>query len=227
MDQIENEELAQYLKPGHFVNSADPDIIAFAKEVAGDTGSDTERVLKLFHVIRDDILYDPYMPMGIESSYTATDCLAQRRGWCVPKAALLAACARAIGVPARPGYADVLNHLATDKLIESMGGCEVFFWHSYCDLYLDGKWVKATPAFNKSMCEKFGLLPLEFDGKNDSLFHEFDKAGNKHMEYVQDRGPFFDVPFKEITDTFMKEYNGMNGQMGDGIDGDFQVEAGA
>jgi transglutaminase-like putative cysteine protease len=210
----------RYLTPAEFVDSDHPAIITFTRETAGATGTELDKVLRLFHAIRDGIRYDPYMPMSEKQSFRASDCLIARRGWCVPKAALLAACARVIGVPARCGYADVRNHLATRKLLESMG-TDVFFWHSFSDLYLEGKWVKATPAFNESLCEKFGLKPLEFDGSNDSLFHEFDRAGNKHMEYIRFRGTYADVPFAEIIATFVEEYGEEKG-----LDGDFEAEAG-
>jgi transglutaminase-like putative cysteine protease len=211
----------RYLTPAEFVDSDHPAIITFARETAGATGTELDKVLRLFHAIRDGIRYDPYMPMSKKQSFRASDCLIARRGWCVPKAALLVACARVIGVPARCGYADVRNHLATRKLLESMG-TDVFFWHSFSDLYLEGKWVKATPAFNESLCEKFGLKPLEFDGRSDSLFHEFDRAGNKHMEYIRFRGTYADVPYAEIIATFVEEY----GEEDEGLDGDFEAEAG-
>lgn len=215
----------RYLQPGEFVNSDDPAVAAFARETAGSRAGDVDRVLALFYRIRDDIAYDPYLPLGLKSSYTAVDCLESGRGWCVPKSALLAACARVIGVPARCGYADVRNHLATQKLLDAIG-TDVFYWHSYCDLYLNGSWVKATPAFNKSLCERFRLKPLDFDGVNDSLFHEFDESGNRHMEYLNYRGTYADVPFVEIVDTFREKYPNLKGSLREGIDGDFQREAG-
>lgn len=215
----------RYLQPGEFVNSDDPAVVAFARETADGAAGDMDRVLALFYRIRDDILYDPYLPLGRRSSYTAVDCLSSGRGWCVPKAALLAACARVIGIPARCGYADVRNHLATQKLLDAIG-TDIFYWHSYCDLYLNGKWVKATPAFNKSLCDRFHLKPLDFDGVNDSLFHEFDQSGNRHMEYLHYRGTYADVPFTEIIDTFRAKYTGLAAHLRDGLEGDFQSEAG-
>lgn len=214
----------KYLAPGEFVDSDHPIIIAFTRETAGTRMTELDKVLRLYHAIRDDIRYDPYMPMTEKSSFRASDCLLARRGWCVPKAALLAACARVIGVPARCGYADVRNHLATPKLLESMG-TDVFYWHSFSDLYLEGKWVKATPAFNQSLCERFGLKPLEFDGRHDSLFHAFDRAGNKHMEYIRFRGTYADVPYTEIIATFAQEYPNEDGALARGLEGDFEAEA--
>lgn len=215
---------SDYLRPAEFVDSGHPAIIDYARRVAGSAGTERERVLQLFYAVRDDIYYDPYLPMGRKESYRASDCLLSRRGWCVPKAALLAACARTLGVPARCGYADVRNHLATPRLIESMG-TDVFYWHSYCDLYLEGKWVKATPTFNRTLCEKFGIRPLDFDGRHDALFHEYDREGKRHMEYIRFRGAYADVPFAEIIATFAEEYNDSDRELEEGMPGDFQAEA--
>ena len=214
-------ERGEFLKPGKFVNSDHPAVIAYAHEYAGEADTDLQRVLNFYYTIRDSIRYDPYLPIADPASYRASDAVTTKRGWCVPKAALLAACCRLYGIPARPGYADVKNHLATDRLLDLLG-TDLFAWHSYCDIYIDGKWVKATPAFNLSLCEKFGLKPLEFDGKNDSLFHEFDQAGNKHMEYIRDRGPFADVPFRKILSTFKQIYKP---DYVNGAGGDFHAEA--
>lgn len=212
-----NEE--SYLKPGKFIESDDPKIVAFAEETIGDASSDVDKALRLFYAVRDQVLYDPYMPLDDPNSFSGKHALETGRGWCVPKSALLAACARSVGIKARPGYADVKNHLATPKLKEKMGS-DIFAWHSYTELFLNGKWVKATPAFNKSMCEKFGLKPLEFDGETDSLFHEFDTSGNKHMEYILDRGTFDDVPMEQMQATFREIYGGSDSP----LEGDFQEE---
>lgn len=213
--------LSEYLLPGQFIESNDPEIIEFAHSTIGTAQGDVARALRLFYRIRDDILYDPYLPMGDPDSYSGKVALTTGRGWCVPKSALLTACARALGIPARPGYADVKNHLTTARLRAVMGS-DIFAWHSYTELFLQGKWVKATPVFNQSMCEKFGLKPLDFDGKTDSLFHAFDQAGNLHMEYIKERGTYQDVPFEEIVATFATCYKQVNWS----IDGDFQQEAG-
>ena len=210
-----------FLEPGEFVDSDHPAVIEYAHEIAGNAKTDKQQVLNFYYAIRDDIRYDPYLPVADPASYRASDSVLTRRGWCVPKAALMAACCRIYNIPARPGYADVKNHLATQRLLDLLG-TDLFAWHSYCDILIDGKWVKATPAFNLSLCEKFGLKPLEFDGETDSLFHEFDQAGNKHMEYVEDRGPFLDVPFEQILATFKEIYNPSYIA---GAGGDFHAEA--
>ena len=146
-------------------------------------------------------------------------------GWCVPKAALLAAACRAAGIPARVGYADVRNHLSTERLRQNMGS-DLFVWHGYTDIWLAGQWLKATPAFNIELCDRFGLLPLEFDGRADSIYHPFDKAGNRHMEYVAMHGAFDDVPLQRILDAFAEHYPNMPLE-NPATQGDFAADAAA
>ena len=48
------------------------------------------------------------------------------------------------------------------------------------------------------LCDRFGLLPLDFDGHTDSIYHPFDKTGQRHMKYVNQRGTFDDLPLAQI-----------------------------
>jgi len=191
--------------PTQTIEARHPAIVDFVRRHVGNVKSDRERAIKLFYSVRDDFRYDPYQIDLTIDGMKASTTLTTGRGWCVSKAILLAACCRSIGVPARLGFADVRNHLSTERLRQRMR-TDIFYWHGYTDLLLDGKWVKATPAFNIELCEKFGLLPLDFDGQNDSLYHPFDAAGNRHMEYVNDRGTYPDLPLEEIIKTFKEEY---------------------
>jgi transglutaminase-like putative cysteine protease len=161
--------------------------------------------VRLYEAVRDGIVYTPYCDFHDADTYRASATLARGSGFCVAKAALLAAAARAAGIPARVGFADVRNHLCTPRLRETMG-TDVFYYHGYTELWLDGRWVKATPAFDRGLCERFGVRPLEFDGTADSLFHPYDASGRRHMEYVRDRGPHADVPVADIAAVFDREY---------------------
>jgi transglutaminase-like putative cysteine protease len=194
----------EFLKPGRFVDSAHPAVIGFAHENASGT-SDVEKAVSLYYAIRDGIRYNPFQNFLLDDAYRGSACLERREGWCVPKAALLAGCARAIGIAARVGYADVKNHLTTPALTAKMG-TDLFVFHGYAELLLDGKWVKATPAFNLSLCTKFRVKPLEFDGRADSIFHPFDEDERRHMEYVRERGSYADVPAEEIKRVFQATY---------------------
>jgi transglutaminase-like putative cysteine protease len=195
----------EYLQPTPTIECRHPEIVAYAEERSRGASSDVRKAVKLYYAVRDEIRYDPYSAVLSIEGLKATRTLAEGVGWCVPKAILLAAGCRALGVPARLGYADVCNHLATTRMRERMR-TEIYYWHGYTSIHLEGKWVKATPAFNLSMCEKFGLLPLEFDGREDSIFQPFDAEGERHMEYVRDRGEHADVPLASIQKTFAEVY---------------------
>ena len=52
---------------------------------------------------------------------------------------VLAAAARVLGVPARLGFADVRNHLTSPRLREMMN-TDVFAYHGYTELLIDGRW---------------------------------------------------------------------------------------
>ncbi|WP_206475254.1 transglutaminase family protein, partial [Dietzia sp. KRD202] len=129
--------------------------------------------------------------------------------YCVPKAVLLAAVLRAAGIPTRLGFADVRNHLQTDTLRAVMGGTDLFVYHGYCSVYIDGRWLKATPAFNVELCERFGVPPVEFEGRSDALMHAFTSDGTRHMEYVRDHGSFDDLPLGRILSALHQAYGPM------------------
>ena len=216
--------LEPYLAAGEFIDSGDPEVRAFAQKTTAGAADAVSRAVKLYYAVRDEIHYDPYCAGEDRSYFRASDCLRAERGFCIPKAALLAAAARSVDIPARLGYADVRNHLSTKKLLELIGG-DLFIWHGFTELYLEGRWVKATPAFNLSLCKRFGVRPLEFDGRNDSLFHEFDQGGRRHMEYVSQRGHYPDVPYDMIIADFKKMYPRWLALLARGGHGDFAREA--
>ena len=196
--------MKEYLQPGNFVDSAHPAVRAFAAEHA--RGADArEKAVALYYQVRDRIRYNPFQNFLADESYRGSACLGRRMGWCVSKAALLAAAARVAGIPARVGFADVKNHLTTPELTAKMG-TDLFVYHGYTELHLDGQRLKATPAFNLSLCKRFRVKPLEFDGLADSIFHPFDEDDRRHMEYVRWRGEYADVPAEEIKRVFRETY---------------------
>lgn len=193
------------LQATDIIDSDNSEVISFAQQAIGQTTDQKEQAIKLYYAVRDEFRYDPYRIQFTPNGLKASAVIKQGYGYCVSKAVLLAAAGRAVGIPTRLGFADVKNHLSSEKLKQAMQS-DVFSWHGYTEFYLDNKWVKATPAFNKLLCDKTGIKPLEFDGENDSVFHEFDQAGNKHMEYLKDHGPFDDLPFQKIAEAYKKQY---------------------
>lgn len=215
-------DMQQFLAAGVFIDSNAPSVIAFAKQAIECVSGERAAILRLYATVRDTIAYDPYVDLADPANYRASGVLAAKRGFCIGKSALLAASARVIGVPSRVGFADVRNHLTSKRLYE-MVKTDTFIWHSYTELYLSGRWVKATPAFDRALCERAGIKPLEFDGETDSLFQPFDQAGRRHMEYLKDRGTFADVPFDTIKADFLAKYPTL--MSSHGLQGDFRTEA--
>jgi transglutaminase-like putative cysteine protease len=188
-----------------YIDAGHPLVVALAERVTRGVAGDQARAVALYRAVRDEVRYEPYNVEFTHDGMRGSRCLETGHGFCVTKAVLLAAAGRAAGIPSRLGFADVRNHLTTAKLRESMG-TDLFVFHGYTEFHLNDRWVKATPAFNLSLCEKFGVRPLEFDGLADSVFHPFDAAGRRHMEYVEDHGSYADLPFDEIRAAWTRVY---------------------
>ena len=120
-------------------------------------------------------------------------------------AGLLCNLGRACGIPSRLGFADVINHLATKQLLEFLGN-DLFPFHGFTEFYLNGTWVKATPAFNRQLCARHRVAPLEFDGHHDSIFQPYNEEKKLFMEYAGDRGVYADIPLNEIVAAWKKAY---------------------
>ena len=196
----------EHLEPTAFIDSDHPAVLEFAARAAGDADDPHERIGRLFRAVRDGIRYDPYTASDDPEDYVASNVLGSTGAYCIPKSVVLVAGARSIGIPARLGFADVRNHLTSDRLRDAMGGSDVFAYHGYAELNVDGYWRKATSAFNSSLCARFGVPPLEFDGTGDAMLHPFTGDGDRYMEYVRERGSFTDLPFEEIVEEFTRLY---------------------
>lgn len=195
--------MQKYLEATPFIDFNNQKIKDFLKDIQL-TSSPKENAILLYEKIRDHFIYDPYnLDLTLEGLKAST-MVTKKRAWCVEKATLLIACCRAVGIPARPGYAIVKNHIGVDRLTEILRSEEIVF-HGYADLFIEGKWVKATPAFDYKICRITGVEPLEFDGENDSLFQEFSR-GEKFMEYIYDYGVFDDVPLKKMNEEMKQHY---------------------
>jgi transglutaminase-like putative cysteine protease len=192
-----------------FIDSASEDVQGFVDRALAPVGTQAsarKKAVALFYAVRDQIRYDPYRISMSAEAFTASSVVKAGYGWCVPKAVLLSACARAVGIPATIGLADVKNHLNTARLREAMGGTDVFYDHGYSALWIEGRWVKAVPAFNIELCERFGVLPTEFDGAGDALYQPYNSLKQLHMEYIADHGTFEDLPLQRILEDFAKHY---------------------
>ena len=206
----------EHLAATEFIDLDHPVVRAFADRAVEGATDERDRIRRLFAAVRDQIRYDPYTATAEPGDYVASTVIDREVAYCIPKAVVLAAGARSLGIPARLGFSDVRNHLQSERLAALMG-TDVFVFHGYCELYVTGTWRKATPAFNAALCERFGVAPLEFDGSQDALLHPYTGDGSRHMEYVRDRGTYDDLPLTEIVDALRASYPRL-------LDGSAEVE---
>jgi len=199
------DDLKIYLKPTWVIDSKSKAIREEAALLTEKSNSQEYKAKQLFYFVRDEVKYNPYLISYAIEDYQASRTLQRGEGFCIQKAVLLTALVRAVGIPARLGFADIRNHLAPKKLLEKMG-TNLFVCHGYSELWLNSKWVKATPVFNIEMCNKFGLKPVEFDGVRDAVFHKRSKRGRRHIEYIKYHGTFADLPFEDIMQAFADQY---------------------
>lgn len=201
----EGADLRLYLSPAEYVDSDHGSIRAKANEIAGPIADPVQKARALHDAVRDGIKYDPYVDYNDREIYRASSVLARGASYCVGKASLYAALCRAAGIPARIGLADVKNHLATPRLIEAVG-TDLFAYHGFVEVMPRETWVKATPTFNVTLCQKLGVPTLDFSGDQDALLQPFDSSGREFMSYVAQHGTFFDVPVKFLIGEMRRLY---------------------
>lgn len=193
------------LRPTAFIDFEHPAVARWVTESTAGCATDSERLTRWFAAVRDGVRYDPYELPTDPAAYRASAVADLGRGYCVPKAVLFIAGCRALGRPARIGFADVRNHLQTERLRQQMGS-DLFRHHGYGVVWMHDRWVKASPAFNRELCERFGVAPLDFDGRNDALLHPFTADGSTYMEYVADHGTHDDLPLHELLAVYRRHY---------------------
>lgn len=200
--EVEKEEFTEYLKATAYLNFNTTEVIAFVGNMTEKT-TPIEKAIALYYKVRDGFLYDPYHLDLRPSALICSEIVGKKRAWCVEKSIVMATCARLLEIPSRLGYAIVTNHLGDEKLEHYLHRKEIVF-HGYVELFLEGKWVICTPAFDARVCRINKVLPLEWDGETDSMFQEFSQD-KQFMEYIHYYGTFSDVPVA-LMNSEMKKY---------------------
>jgi transglutaminase-like putative cysteine protease len=195
----------QLVRPTEFFDYDSLEVREFVDHVIVDRQmSPREKAVRLYYAVRDEVHYEVYDVDLSRMGVRASSIVRAGQGFCLHKSILYAATVRSVGVPSRLIFADVRNHLASDRLKRLVGG-EVFF-HVLTSVYLDGRWLKATPVFNKLLCRLYGIPALEFDGTADSAHHPFGEDGETHMEFLAEHGAFDDLPYDYVLDTMRRKH---------------------
>jgi transglutaminase-like putative cysteine protease len=187
------------LRATEFLDHTSVEVQDFVTRTAPASSSPVEAAVALYRAVRDGIHYEVYGADLSRSGLRASTVLRRGSGMCLHKSIVYAAALRAVGVPARLVLTDVRNHLASPRLREFIGG-DVFRYHCLVSVHLNGRWVKATPVFNKLLCRLYRIEPLEFDGSADSIYHPYNLHGQRHMEFLRFHGEFTDLPYDLVLD---------------------------
>jgi transglutaminase-like putative cysteine protease len=184
----------------YFIDCDSPEVAAFVSRHVAPGATPETRAIALFYAVRDRILYDVYGSDLSRAGLRASAVLRARSGFCLHKSVVYVAAARHVGIPARLAFADVRNHLSSQRLRELVGG-DVFRYHGYAELLLNGRWLKVTPVFNRALCQLFGVKELDFDGKTDCVFQPFDERGAQYLEVLVEHGSFEDFPYEQCLES--------------------------
>ena len=191
-------ETEKYLKSTEFVNWDTESIKQKAEALTKGLQTEKEKAVALYYFVRDEIKHNPYAPLYDPQRYRASAILEEGNGFCQQKAILLVALARAAGIPARLGFVDVLDHRLSPSFRKMIGGVNRFPFHGYAELFIDGRWIHASPAYDLDVCRKKRFVPVEFDGVNEAKDSLYDLDGNPHMEHLKDHGSYEDFPWDEV-----------------------------
>lgn len=197
-----------WLRATEFLDHRSVQVQGFVRAaVSREHRTPADKAVALYYAVRDGLFYEVYAADMSRAQLRASNIVEAGQGFCVQKSILYAACLRAVGIPSKLVVTEVRNHLASERLRRMVGG-EVFV-HMLNSAYLNGKWVRATPVFNKVLCRLYGMRSLDFDGENDSTHHPFDDGSSRSMEFVREHGEFEDLPYDWLLQLMRRKHPGM------------------
>ena len=191
-------DMKDYLKCTEIIDCDTEVIRQKAGEITEGLQTDREKAVALYYFVRDQIRHNAYAPLYDLERYKASVVLEAGNGICQQKSVLLAALARAVGIPSRIGFVDVHDHQLSESFKEMIGGINVFPFHGFAELFIDGRWVHASPAYDLATCRRKRFVPVDFDGVNDAKDSRYTEDGEPHIEHIEYHGPYEDFPWDEI-----------------------------
>ena len=142
------EGMEEYLRTSRLVDLNSEIVMETTNRVIKDARTPREAAIKIFYFVRDEIKYKfVAIPLGKASTVVKT-----RTGQCTAKTVLIVAMLRAANIPARFHFADLRtefvkgleSHLIYKIMPRTIG-------HAYAEVYLDDKWIKIDPIFDKEL----------------------------------------------------------------------------
>lgn len=195
----------EYLQPTEFIDSDSQLIRDKALEILGLSKNRRDLAVKLFYFVRDKVKYYVFAEYFNRRAYRASETLKRGWGYCVQKAILLAALSRAVGIPAKVCFADIINHSLPRHIYEVLK-TNMFVYHGYAEILLGDKWIKLTPIFDKEALNKMNVKGMEFNGENNVMLPQYNEGGGRLFEYIGDRGCYSDLPYENLVNEFQRVY---------------------
>ena len=198
-------DYSQYLQETPFLDLSNQTLRDRTQRLVKGINGPREQIKTVFFFVRDQIKYNPYTSFFHPEDYRASVILQRGEGFCIPKACLFTAMMRILKIPAKLYFADIKNHKAPKKLTDIMGN--IFIFHCYCGVWIDNRWLKLAPTFNREMFSKIRVPANDFDGFHDAILPLLDLDGETFVEYIKDRGEAYDIPYEEIIAVFRHHYD--------------------
>jgi transglutaminase-like putative cysteine protease len=190
------------IAPTEFIESEHPAIRACVDSLDVMGLSEHERAVRLFEFVRDHIEYE-FCAKTHRHEYLASFILADGKGFCVQKAVLLCALGRAAGLATGIVMADLRDHTFPPRIVEVMR-TDTLEYHGLTAFYLDGRWLRADATLSPELVTRKGYRLVEFNGREEALLSETTADGGPHVEYVQWRGIYADLPYGDMMRAFFK-----------------------
>ncbi|HAS47048.1 MAG TPA: transglutaminase [Microscillaceae bacterium] len=201
----ESRTLDEYLDPAEFIDSNDEAVKAYAYQVTKGLKYDTEKAVELFYAVRDDFKFD-LNHIDLHPSKLKASALVKRGvGTDIEKSTLLAATARAVGIPSRVSFSNLRSNLTAEQLGTVLQS-DLLVFHSYTELWMGNHWVKLSPAFNQEACDYLDLPPLDFGIPEEKVFEKHHKSRRRYLKYVHQYGSFADLPYDLYISELRKHY---------------------
>ncbi len=171
-----------YLASSSFLNARDPEIVKLARQAVGKEKNPVKQADKLRKFVTEYV-EEKDLSVGLA---TASEVARSRKGDCTEHAVLLAAMARAAGLPARcVGGMGYVSFFA--------GRRNVFAFHMWTQVWIAGQWIDVDAAFRQTECDPshiaMTILALNEDSMIDFAVGLLPFIGKTRIEVLETSSP--------------------------------------
>ncbi len=150
-----NESLEKYLLTTNLIQVDSPEISGLAKKLIGN--NDKKTASNIYHWIKNNLKYSGYIKKDLGALYA----LEQKKGDCTEYAMLMAALARASGIPTKVISGFVYQNSSVIKAEDL---------HNWVEVYIDGKWQIIDPQKERFMEKEHEYLAfMIYDGSGKNI----------------------------------------------------------